>query len=114
MDKLLEVADEQASLSNSASSAADFVENLFQQFMLKNPVWDFNGISRDDFLRNSRADKEQLLLSYHNQMKIDEQITFNIFHCLLRYLLRCLFAFLNYCSLNLPSTSNGAGSGIWR
>ena len=29
MDKLLEVADQQASLSNSASSAADFDENLF-------------------------------------------------------------------------------------
>ena len=41
MDKLLEVADQQASLSSSASPAADFDENLFPQFMLKNLVWDF-------------------------------------------------------------------------
>ena len=113
-DKLLEVADQQTSLSNSASSAADFDENLFQQFMLKNLVWDFNGISRDDYLRKSKADKEQLLLNYYNQMKMGEQITFNIFYCLLRCLLRCLFAFLNCCSLNLPSTLNGADSEILR
>ena len=56
MDKLLEVADQQASLSNSASLAADFDEDLFQQFMLKNPVWDFNGTSSDDYLRKSKAD----------------------------------------------------------
>ena len=79
MEKLLVVADQQVSLSNSASSAVDFDENLFQLFMLKNPVWDFNGISRDDYLRKSKADKEQLLLNYYNQMKMGEQITFNIF-----------------------------------
>ena len=110
MDKLLEVADHQASLSNSASLAADFDEDLFQQFMLKNPVWDFNGTSSDDYLRKSKADKEQLLLNNYNQMKMEEQITFNIFNCLLR----CRFAFLNCSSLNLPSTLNGAGSEIWR
>ena len=74
MDKLLDVADRQASLSKSASSAADFDENLFQQFTLKNPVWEFNCISRDEYLRRSKADKEQLLLKYYNQMKMGEQI----------------------------------------
>ena len=64
MDKLLEVADQQASLSNSASSAADFDENLFQLFMLKNSEWDFNDISRDDYLHKSKADKEKLSLIY--------------------------------------------------
>ena len=80
--------------------------------MSKNPVWDFHTISRDDYLRKSKADKEQLVLNYYNQMKMDEQIKFNIFDCLLRCLLRCLFVFLN-CSLNLLSTFNGAGSKIW-
>ena len=74
MDKLLDVADRQASLSKSASSAADFDENLFQQFTLKNPVWDFHCISKDEYLRRSKADKEQLLLKYYNQMKMGEQI----------------------------------------
>ena len=70
----MKVADPQASQSNSATSAADFDENLFQQFMLKNPVWDFHCISRDEYLQRSRVDKEQLLLKYYNQMKVGEQI----------------------------------------
>ena len=78
MDKLLEVTDLQASQSNSASSAADFNENLFQQFMLKNPVWDFHCISRDEYLQRSKADKEQLLLKYYNNTKMGRQI-----HCIL-------------------------------
>ena len=70
----MKVADLQASQSNSATSAADFDEDIFQQFMLKNPVWDFHCISRDEYLQRSRADKEQLLLKYYNQMKMGEQI----------------------------------------
>ena len=42
----LEVADQQAS---SATSIVEFDEKLFQQFMTKNPVWDFHSISRDDY-----------------------------------------------------------------
>ena len=70
----MKVADLQASQYNSATSAADFDEDIFQQFMLKNPVWDFHCISRDEYLQRSRADKEQLLLKYYNQMKMGEQI----------------------------------------
>ena len=70
----MKVTDLQASQSNSATSAADFDEDIFQQFMLKNPVWDFHCISRDEYLQRSRADKEQLLLKYYNQMKMGEQI----------------------------------------
>ena len=74
MDKLLEVADQQASQSNSATSAADFDEHLFQQFMIKDPVWDFHCISRDEYLQTSKGDKEEFLLKYYNQMKLGEQI----------------------------------------
>ena len=74
MDKLLEVADLQASQSNSATSVANFNENLFQQFMLKNLVWDFHCISRDEYLQRSKADKEKLLLKYDNNMQKGEQI----------------------------------------
>ena len=72
MDKLLKVADLQASQSNSAIS--DFDENLFQQFMLKNPVLDFHGVSRDEYLRTSKSDKEKRLLQYYNNMQKGEQI----------------------------------------
>ena len=73
-DKLLEVADLQASQYNSASSAAYFDQNLFQQFMLKNLIWDFYSISRDDYLQKSKADKKQRLLNYYNNMQKSEQI----------------------------------------
>ena len=74
MDKLMEVADLQASQSNSPTSAADFDENSFQQFMFKNLVWDFYGTSRDEYLQRSKVDKEQLLLNYYNKMQMVEQI----------------------------------------
>ena len=47
MDKLLEAADQQAS-SATTTSVAEFDENLFQQFMTKNPIWDFHSISREE------------------------------------------------------------------
>ena len=87
MEKLLEFGNKQVSLS---MTVADLDENLFQQFMSKNPVWNFHAISRDDYLHKSKADTEKLVLNYDNQMKMCEQITFARFYCLLRCLLRCL------------------------
>ena len=103
--KLLEVADLQASQSNSASSAADFDENLFQQFMLKNPVWDFRCISSDEYLQRSKADKEQLLLKYYNNMKMGRQM--HEFCLLVRYFTVCFFDFSNCFVSNLPRSLNG-------
>ena len=68
MDKLLESVDKQASLACSASSLIDFDQNLFKQFLQKNPVWDFHGVSREKYLHKSKAEKEQLVLSYYNSM----------------------------------------------
>ena len=68
MDKLLRVVDLQASQSNSITSAPHFDENLFQQFLLKNLVWDFHCISRDGYLQRSKIDKEHLLLKYYINM----------------------------------------------
>ena len=68
MDKLLGDVNLQASQSNSATSAPDFDENLFQQFMLKNPVWDFHCISSNGYLQRSKIDKGHLLLKYYINM----------------------------------------------
>ena len=72
MDKLLEVADQQASPAVSTTSVADLDENLFQQFMGKNSFWDFHCISRDYYLRKSNTGKEQLVLQYYNKMEMGE------------------------------------------
>ena len=42
--------------------------------MLKNLVLYFYSISRDDYLQGSKADKEQRLLKYYNNMQKGEQI----------------------------------------
>ena len=78
MEKLLEFADQQASSASSASDVADFDENLFHEFMNRNSVWSFHCISRGDYLHKSKADKEQLVLSYYRQMKNGEQMKFLI------------------------------------
>ena len=49
MEKLLEAATKQASLVSTVP-LVEFDEKNFQQFMLKNPVWDFYGVSREDYL----------------------------------------------------------------
>ena len=70
MGKSLEVADQQ---NSSAMSVVDFDENLFQQFESKNSVCNFHSISSDDYLCKSKADKEQLVLKYYNEMKMGKQ-----------------------------------------
>ena len=62
MDKLLKSVDKQVSLACSVSSHIDFDQNLFQQFIQQNPVWDFHGVSREEYLHKSKAEKEQLVL----------------------------------------------------
>ena len=78
MDKLLESVDKQAFLACSVSSLTDFDQNLFQQFIQKNPVCDFHGVSREEYLHKSKAEKEQLVLSYYNLMVNGEQFTFQL------------------------------------
>ena len=75
--------------------------------MNKNPVWGFHSISRDEYLRKSKADKKHLVLHYYNKIKMGEQITFNIFYCLIRFVPRFLFVFLNCSFPNLPSSLSG-------
>ena len=76
MDKLLESIDKQASLACSVSSLIDFDQNLFQQFMQKNPPWDFHGVSTEEYLHKSKAEKEQLVLNYYNSMVNSERSIF--------------------------------------
>ena len=49
MEKLLEAVNKQASLVSKVP-LVEFDEKNFQQFMLKNPAWDFHGVSREDYL----------------------------------------------------------------
>ena len=48
MGKLLEAVDQQAPLAASTATAEEQVDEvLFQQFISKNPVWDFHSLSKE-------------------------------------------------------------------
>lgn len=53
MNNLLDIVDQQASLAAVATTTntVDSDEKVFQQFMVKNQVWDFFCILKDDYLR---------------------------------------------------------------
>ena len=73
MDKLLEVAEKWASNQTSSCQNLEFDEKLFQQFMSKNPLWDFHCITQEEYLQKSKFEKKQLLSSYYLQMKNGEK-----------------------------------------
>ena len=72
MDKLLQVADKQA-YNQTSSQNVEFDENVFQQFMCKNPLWDYHCITQVEFLQKTKSDKERLLSTYYIHMKNGEK-----------------------------------------
>ena len=103
MDKLLESVDKQASLACSVFSLKDFNQNLLQQFLQKNPLWDFHGVSRGDYLHKSKAEKEQLVLSYYNSIINGDKFAFHL------SFLRC---FLNFLDCSIPNLSSKS-KDVW-
>ena len=65
MDRLLESVDQQAS-SAAVNTAVEgkFDEGLFQQFMAKNPVWDFHSLTKEQYLAKGRDEKLELMVNY--------------------------------------------------
>ena len=56
MDKLLQVADKQA-YNQTSSQNFEFDENVFQQFMCKNPLWDYIVSHKRSFFRKLNLKK---------------------------------------------------------
>ena len=82
MNKLLEAVDQQASSAASTAAAEEQLdEALFQQFMSKNPVWDFHSLSKEQYMAKGRDDKLALTRQYYYEMKNGEQRSF-LFCCL--------------------------------
>ena len=72
MDKLLQVADKQA-YNQTSSQNFEFDENLFQQFVCKNPLWDYHCMTQEEYLQKTKSEKEQLLSTYYINMKNGEK-----------------------------------------
>ena len=54
MDKLLNFTNKHA----KSALAGELAEALFQQVMVKNPIWDFNSITKDEYLHMNKEQKE--------------------------------------------------------
>ena len=72
MDKLLQVADKQA-YNQTSSQNFEFDENLFQQFMCKNLLWDYHCMIQEEYLQKTKSEKEQVFSKYYNHMKNGEK-----------------------------------------
>ena len=72
MDKLLQVANKQP-YNQTSSQNFEFDENLFQQFMSKNSLWDYHCMTQEEYLQKTKSEKEQLLSSYYNHMENSEK-----------------------------------------
>ena len=83
MDKLLSFADKHA--KSSIALVFELDETIFQQFMVKRPIWDFNSISKDEYLHMNKGHKEELILNYYTSMKKVEDYIFVVV-CLRNYL----------------------------
>ena len=69
MDRLLKFADQHAAES---STSREFDEKLFQQFIVKNLIWEYNSILKDEYLYKNKEEKEQLMYNYYTRMKKSE------------------------------------------
>ena len=72
MDKLLQVADKQT-YNQTSSQNFEFDENLFQQFISKNSLWDYHCMAQEEYLQKTKSEKEQLLSTYYLHMKNGEK-----------------------------------------
>ena len=55
--------------SSEISNVEQKDENLFKEFLLKNSVWDFHNMSRDEYTTKSASEKKILIIKYYNEMQ---------------------------------------------
>ena len=55
--------------SSEMSNIEQMDENFFKEFLLKNSVWDFHNMSRDEYTTKSASEKEILIIKYYNEMQ---------------------------------------------
>ena len=64
MEKFLQLVDQTTEVSNTQQ----INEDLFKEFLSKNPVWDFHNISREEYIAKSNPEKESLIVKYYNEI----------------------------------------------
>ena len=66
-------------ISSEISNVEQMDENLFKEFLLKNSVWDFHNMSRDEYTTKSTSEKEVLIIKNYNEMQKGKSLLFNLF-----------------------------------
>ena len=64
MEKFISIVEGTSEISN----VEQIDKNLFKEFLLKNSMWDFNNMSRDEYITKSASEKEILIIKYYNEM----------------------------------------------
>ena len=81
MDKLLNFANKHT----ESAPVCELDEALFQQFMVKNPIWEFNSITKDEYLHMNKEQIERLISNYYTSMEKGEHYII-LFVCLFKEL----------------------------
>ena len=63
----------------------------FLQFMVKNPIWEYNSISKDKYSHKNKEEKEQLTCNFYTQIKKGEHYIY-LFYKLSFYFSKVLFS----------------------
>ena len=58
-----------ATLSNEEASSSEIDENKFLEYSGNVPIWDFGGITKDNFQQFSKQENSNLFLRYYNTVK---------------------------------------------
>ena len=58
MEKLFDMVEQVVASSSTHEDEID--EQLFQQFMLKNPIWNFDSLTREQYLALLNKEKETM------------------------------------------------------
>ena len=67
MEKFLTMVED--TTSSEISNINQMDENLFNEFLQKNSIWDFHNMSRNEYTIKSASEKQILIIKYYNEMK---------------------------------------------
>ena len=84
MNKLLQIADQAASQETLPSSTSmDVSPEIFSGFMRQNPIWDFYGTTKSDYMAMPEGEKLKLVDRYYRHMS-DGKSKFLFRSCLIQ------------------------------
>ena len=107
MEKFLQMVDQTSEVSNTQQMN----EDLFKEFLSKNPVWDFDNISREEYIAKSNSEKESLIINYYNEMVKGKSLICIVLVFVL-YLIKVKVHIVTNCNCGLFSLASCFDSSI--